>query len=437
MKIFTNIRRSLFARLLLIFTLTAITISIYAALVGRFIIRDDRPSLVWQTHLQTYMDYLLADLGTPPDIEKAKQLVQTLPIDMAISGPQTNWRSSNQFPPLDKLDLEASTRPERQFGRYHRLHFVHIQENGYSILFATPKLNSKHRPSFGLVLLLAGLVAILLLCYFSVRHLFKPLHWLTHGVNEIGSGKLSYRIDNPRQDELADVTQAVNQMASDVEGMLESKRQLLLAISHELRTPLTRAKVAAEFIEEIKTRDGIGTDLNEMEQIIAKLIESERLNQPHNSLNLESIDPADLVRDLIDESFSKQRDRIQIEDSSNGLHIEADALRLQLLIKNLLQNALDYSGNEKVDLHIGQDSEQNLLLRISDHGSGIPEQDINKVFEPFYRTDASRQRATGGHGLGLYLCKLIVDAHKGKIQLKSLTGVGTSVIVTLPANAVV
>ena len=138
---------------------------------------------------------------------------------------------------------------------------------------------------------------------------------MQEGAARIGRGELDYRIPTRRHDELGDLSRDINDMADDVQGMLEAKRQLMLAISHELRSPLTRSKVALEMIDDDKARRSILEDINEMERLIADLLESEALNTRHAMLRRESVDPAQLVESVVDEDFANRIDRIRLNIS--------------------------------------------------------------------------------------------------------------------------
>ena len=223
-------------------------------------------------------------------------------------------------------------------------------------------------------------------------------------------------------------------MADDVQGMLEAKRQLMLAISHELRSPLTRAKVALELLDDEAVRQNILEDIDEMERLIADLLESEALNTRHAILRREPTDLGELVQAVIDTDFAEQRGRIRLLLPDESLEGPLDVTRVRLLVRNLVENALRYSppGDEKVQIGASRSGEH-LELCVRDQGDGIPAEHLERVTEPFYRADPARSRATGGIGLGLYLCRLIAEAHGGSLQIDSQPGCGTVVTVTLPA----
>jgi signal transduction histidine kinase len=141
------------------------------------------------------------------------------------------------------------------------------------------------------------------------------------------------------------------------------------------------------------------------------------------------MDLAETIEDVIKEFFPIAN----ISQELTSASVFFDKVRMHLLIKNLLDNACRYSANENTAVEIKLEHQSDsLVLQVSDQGPGIDEEDLRHITEPFYRADAARQRITGGYGLGLYLCRLIVEAHAGSIEIQSSPGKGTRVIVRLP-----
>ena len=166
-----------------------------------------------------------------------------------------------------------------------------------------------------------------------------------------------------------------------------------------------------------------------MEHLVFYVLESERLNTNHAPLNRSIQDLAESISAVIKEHFSGENIKVDLSPAI----AEFDEVRIRLLIKNLLDNACRYSadGNAPVEIKLENQADF-ILLQVSDKGAGINEEDLIHICEPFYRADSARQRKTGGYGLGLYLCKLIVEAHRGHINFQSKLGEGTTVTVQLP-----
>jgi signal transduction histidine kinase len=223
----------------------------------------------------------------------------------------------------------------------------------------------------------------------------------------------------------------INQMSSRIKSMLEGKSALLLAISHELRSPITRLRVNLELLDESEIRQKLIEDIRDMESLVAAILESEKLNSRHAPLNLGRCALDELLREVVE----LHRCRERIETRLSPVVLEADQMRIKLLIKNLVDNACQYSQAQDgaIEVSLGQDRET-ISIEVLDHGIGIAPEDIPHLTEAFYRPDSARQRGTGGYGLGLYLCRLIAEAHGGGIDIESSPGHGTRVIVRLPLD---
>lgn len=430
MNIFAAIKRSLFARLLLIFSVTAALIFLVAALIGSWLLQDQSHRRIRALRLNHYIDYVLDDLGSAPTTEKLQNIANNAPLDILFLTNDLSWQSSSEFPDLRQLSFTPMRIPGRSTTNYRGHRFFKISKPGSVIVFVSPKFANNADHTLAVVLLLISLMLILGLCYYAVRRLFRPLKLLHDGVARIGKGELAYRVANTRDDELGELTTAVNKMAEQVGGMLDSKRQLLLAISHELRSPLTRAKLASEFIESEKTKHSLLDDLNEMEDIIFQLIESERLQKSHAALQLENVDLVLLINKTIERYSVHQLDLVEFKHPPQ-LIMKLDAVRIELLVHNLLKNAFAHGGG-LVTLVLSVEDKQMCLL-VADEGPGIAAAHLDKLTEAFYRVDSARQRtSSGGYGLGLYLCGLITKAHGGELSIQSQPGQGTRVEVSLP-----
>jgi signal transduction histidine kinase len=446
-----RITRSLSARLLGIFLLTSLIFAFAGRAAVDFVLDRDYLREIIGAHMALHTNYMLRDLGYPPSIERAEQLVAANPFDIRIEGPGIDWSSDADFPDLDALEFEPSefvgdmdvSQADGQawilpgvqlgFARFDRHSYTRIEEGDYRIAFVTPKVSEVVpvnfvRPTIVLISLL-GLAGL----YFAVRWLVQPITWIKAGADRIGSGDLDHRIPVARNDELGELTTEINQMADDVQEMLEAKRQLLLAISHELRSPLTRTKVALELMEDEQTRENVLEDVEEMERLIHDLLEGEQLNTRHAPLQPETVDVAHMLVDLVGEEFAREKDRLQTDIPPEGVMAAVDAVRIRLLVKNLVTNALCHSPDDAppVELSVAEAGDQ-VVIRVVDHGAGMAAADAERATEPFYRADLSRCRDTGGLGLGLYLCRRIAEAHGGRLQIESEEGRGTEVTVTLP-----
>ncbi|MDH5541082.1 MAG: ATP-binding protein, partial [Rhizobacter sp.] len=258
------------------------------------------------------------------------------------------------------------------------------------------------------------------------------------GAVRFGQGDFGTPIRVRRQDELGDLATQVNTMAASLHQMLDAKRELLLAISHELRSPLTRARLNAELVvdddDNRDARDALLRDLAEMRDLISNLLESERLASGHTALQPEDSDLNDLVREVIASHFEGRT--LQVELGGALPPLPVDRMRIRLLLRNLLDNALRHGAEAGEPPRIVTAFEAGeAVITVRDFGPGVPEAKLDQLTQAFYRVDAARQRASGGVGLGLYLCQLVVQAHGGRMVFRNAAP-GLSVEVRLPSGGV-
>ncbi len=384
-------------------------------------------------HLVQYLEYVQQDIGRPPDRQRAQKIADKLKIGIHIIDDQGTWSSRSPDVELNEVEIERrfiEKGVEYLFVEHHGRDYLMTRTEGATLLFNVPHIRQERRGLRGFVPL-GVLLIILLVLYHATRRLFSPIETIQAGVKRFGNGELDHRIEVNRRDELGELANSFNAMADDIEQMLDAKRQLLLAISHELRTPLTRAKVATELLNDEDRKAQIHQDLNSMETLIEELIEAERLSTRHSVLNKISCDLNALISDVKD-AFGKDAPvEFVLPESLNPLQL--DAARIGLLLKNLIENALCHTPDDANSPQvILVDKERDVTIQVKDYGFGIEARHLPHLTEPFYRVDPSRQRETGGYGLGLYLCRMIAEAHGGKLTIDSDVGKGTTVSVGLP-----
>ena len=390
---------------------------------------DDIRGLI-SGHLSLHVNYVREDIGTPPDIERAVAITERVPVDIRILGPDVDWASDPAFPTLDKLEFAPSPRfsddpgawvDELQgveFADWEDHALLKMHQGGYDIVVSTPRISdTSEGPDLVLLILALGLTFILL-GYMAVSWLIKPIRSIRKGAAHIGRGNFDYRISNIRHDQLGDLATDINRLAGDVESMLDAKRALLLGISHELRTPLSRMRLTLEFLDDEKNKADLRDEIVEMEKIVASLLEAERLSDRHAPLFRAEVFINDLIRELIDDFFLRDKERIKIKQPDTTIKASVDGPRMSLLLKNLLSNALRYSkpSDGPIELTAGT-ADNDLIFTVRDHGPGLSEDQAEHIGEPFYRGDPSRTRDSGGTGLGLYLASLIAKAHGGSLRL--------------------
>ncbi len=425
--------RSVFTRLLIV-TLAAGLAITFTVIAGFIIIRLHSQS-AFERNLMLYADYLVDDLGDPPDEIRARAIARRNGMVILFDHPDNVWQTG----PLPRfLNLERAW--VRRYasgltmGNSKGHHFIRLAHGGGELTFVAPRdVRRGELAVWFLAAMVLAMITILSAVYLTIRKTLNPLHTLKSGVNEVGAGRLDHRIPETGPSELRDLAQAFNSMAERLNRLLHSKEQLLLDVSHELRSPITRLKVQLEFIEDADARESLRSDLAEMETMVAALLESARLRHTVAALNLKSVGMGDLIRSLIPE-FKDRRPGVELGPLVD-IPVNADPEKMRIVLRNLLDNALKHTPEEAPAVSISMARRPDRLeILVEDQGEGIPAAALPHLFEPFYRPDVSRSRKTGGYGLGLSLCKAIIDAHGGRIDLISTLGEGTRVTVTLPRS---
>jgi len=440
-------RRSLSIRLLAIFLVPGgLFVLGTMKAVQRFYNSDDIRGLI-SGHLSLHVHYVRNDIGAPPNIERALAITRSVPVDIRILGPGIDWASDENFPDLADLEFapspKFSDKPDAwvdelqgvEFAALGHHRFLKMREQDYEIVVSTPRIaDTDNGPNLVLQILAMGLT-FLLIGYLAVGWLFRPIRSIREGTAHIGRGNFDFRIKNVRSDQLGEVANAINQLAGDVENMLDAKRALLLGISHELRTPLSRMRLSLEFLEDEEAAENLRVEIIEMEKIVASLLEAERLNGRHARLNRSRVVVAELVEELIDDFFSRDRDRIEVSAANTGIIAEIDEARITLMLKNLLANALKYSRPDDGPIRLSYEiTDDELVFKVRDNGPGITKEQAAGIGEPFYRGDPSRARSSGGTGLGLYLAHLVARAHGGELALVDNDRPGAEFEIRLPVT---
>ena len=442
--------QSLSVKVTLVFFVTTV-VYLYGLSVGiRYLIDEDELRKIIGYYQTSYYDYMLEDLQYPPNQDKAEEIVGQMPFDMKIMGEDLNWASSPQFIITDTINFELSTlnvakikadiaegkTPSGegvQAARYKNRTYAKIPFGDYTIFLVTPKMSVATQRTYIIELIIAITLLVFLICYVMVQRIFRPIKSIEEGANQIGQGQLEYRIDVKQKDELGSLAEKINQLAVNVQEMLAAKQRLNLGVSHELRSPLTRARLEVELLEDSKIKEDLLNEINAMETIIANLLDSEAINYGHKKLKIELFELSDMISQLIQKSGFLADSNIAFIPLDYAAQVEADKTLFEVMIKNILENALRYNPVEGESIQIRVEQvEDTYEIKIRDFGPGFSKEDLTKVTEPFYRTGQSRSRQSGGFGLGLYLCKQIVEAHQGTIAIANHEETGAVVAVTIP-----
>ena len=428
-----SIRRSLFLRLLLIFGTTVLLFIVIIAgalqLVNNSRNTIDAIPDFFSRNIDSIID--IESIGAPPNLANAMRLAEELGWTIQIRSPIMRWSSdTDERLDVSQAEFDHTLSADAEIRRIGGEDIILVERGGYEFYLyqrAVPESGTNN------LVLYAGFALaalVLLINYIMVNRLLAPVRLLKQGAERIRNGDLGFRVDSDRQDELGELTVSINHMADSLQSMLEAKRQLLLAISHELRSPLAKAKLRLEFLEGGEQAEQLREDINDIDLLISDLIEAERLNQEHSVLVAEAVDLGGFVRSVA-EQYIEYKGSLKVETPGPDQEFHIDKLRIRLLLTNLLNNAVRHGESKAITVRVSFEGEE-AQIEVIDQGEGIPERHLAQIAEPFYRADSARRRDTGGTGLGLYLCRLIVEAHGGELGIDSKPGKGTRVSVKLP-----
>ncbi|MDX2006117.1 MAG: ATP-binding protein [Meiothermus sp.] len=300
-----------------------------------------------------------------------------------------------------------------------------------------PAADRPLRPGF--LTLLVGMLVIGGVSVVVSKRLLRPLENLERSASRIASGELQIRSQPSGSGELLELMHNVNRIAERLEQAEAARRFANAAIAHELRTPLAALRSRVEGMElgvfplEVAELGKLHTQLDVLEKLARDLQTLTLADAGEFKLEARAFDLAQLAREVL-EGFqpSAQKSGVGLElDSPHSLPYFGDPERLRQVLGNLLENALRYTpSGGRVGLEVVQTG--GVCIRVSDTGPGVPEDELGKLFTPFYRHEASRNRQSGGSGLGLAVVRALVEAHGGMVSAKRVETGGLVVQLDLP-----
>jgi two-component system sensor histidine kinase CpxA len=292
---------------------------------------------------------------------------------------------------------------------------------------------------WGVALLVSGLI-----CYLLTGYITTPILHLRAASQRLAAGDLSTRAAaaiGRRHDELGDLVHDFNAMACQIEELVSRQRQLITDVSHELRSPLARLNVALDLGRERKGEDSafdhMEQDLNLMNNLIERLLTVARLDMAAAPVPMSPLDLTELAAQVVRDA--------DFESSDHGGHVRfttheqclvsGNAELLHSAIENVVRNAMRYGGTDTpVDVVLKRDEADASLVQLTvrDCGSGVPESELTKIFQPFYRVANARDRQSGGTGLGLAIADRVIRIHRGTIRAENAAPHGLLVEIVLP-----
>jgi signal transduction histidine kinase len=285
------------------------------------------------------------------------------------------------------------------------------------------------------------------ICYLLAWRMSAPVRRLRLAVQQLASGDFTARtgILSVRQgDEISELGGDFDRMAERIESLLLSQKQLVRDISHELRSPLARLQVALGLARQKSSGDAEPA-LNRIEQ------EAERLNgmigelltlsllEDNATLNhIGQVDLRDLLNEVVQDADFEAADRnrqVLLTAQQTELMVMGDRELLRRAVENVVRNALRYTGEETaVEVLLDQNQKNQAVIRVSDHGPGVPAEMLESIFQPFYRVEEARDRQSGGTGIGLAITARAVALHGGTVVADNRFGGGLDIIICLPLS---
>jgi two-component system sensor histidine kinase CpxA len=243
-----------------------------------------------------------------------------------------------------------------------------------------------------------------------------------------------------RNDELGDLVRDFNTMADRIQALVSSQRQLISDVSHELRSPLARLIVAMDLARERKGNDPafdrMEKDFERLNEMVGRLLTVARLDAAGASVEMKHLNLSKLVADVVSDAefAARERQRSVLFWGEHEIYVKGNGDLLRSAIENIVLNAVRFTApGTVVDVRLQRDNAaDSVLLRVRDHGPGIPESELGNIFRPFYRVANARDEQSGGVGLGLAITDRVVTLHRGKASAMNVAGGGLELSLRIP-----
>ncbi|WDH25517.1 ATP-binding protein [Pseudomonas chlororaphis] len=265
--------------------------------------------------------------------------------------------------------------------------------------------------------------SLALVLYFWVRPHWRDLELIRLAAQRFGNNDLGSRIRLPRRSNVRDLAQHFNQMASRIEGLIANQRELTNAVSHELRTPIARLSFELDQLKQSDPRQNreliadMYADLGELEEMVSELLTYASLEHGATVINRETIQARNWLDSVVG-SVALEAEAAGVQMAIRACEVEYISIEPRFMARaviNLLRNAIRYA-ERRVEVSLVQVG-QGYEVQVNDDGPGVPVAGRAKIFEPFSRLDASRDRRTGGFGLGLALVRRVSQSHGGQVEV--------------------
>lgn len=424
------VHRSVFAKLVVVMVAMAFCL---VGMVFAFFLHVVNP-MVGVTVDRMLGDYGRRIAADAPDLEEARRLAERYRVQIRYEGPDGAWTTDETLPPIGDVVRAGPTAYWRR-PMWGVAGYLADAPNGGRYFFSW-EFGRRARAAHDrlLAVLLVSMVAVFATAHVLMTRGLRPLRALQDGVARITAGDLDVTLPNRTKDEFGALTDAFNRMAARVREMVRARDRLLVDVSHELRSPLTRLKVALALLPDSSKKTQAEADVAEMEALTTGLLELERLRDGR-TMHLARADLVALAHEAA-APFVDAHPGVVVLPAAPGIATEVDAAGLLTVLRNLLENAAKHALPDSRPTAVSVSRAAGAVtIVVEDDGPGIPEGDRSRVFEPFFRVDPSRSRKTGGYGLGLSICRRIVEAHGGRIEASAAEPRGARFTVTLPVAA--
>ena len=413
---------NLYARFFLLFTVTTILLVVFIIL-GSFALSEEEAKTIVAQRQEALHEMMTDLVAGSIDIDFLKQEAKKNRVAIQISRGQEVWRTGSQLPELTQLLKNATPLGQLYFTKVGTKYFIFTTSNNTTIVVTSQIANLIVYPYWLTFWPWLAVIIVLLVSYKILNAQLTPVRRAIVSAKHISRGDLTYRILEHPNNDLGHLTKGLNAMAESLEQLFSSKNELLLSVSHELRSPMARMKVLLALLANDETVSKLNNEVNKMDAIVEQLLESERLRDSHKLLNLETYFFPNVLNDVL-KSFDGNQN-ITIEGTIPEIAIDIDLGRFKLLLRNLIENALKHSEYSSPVVVSCKEEQGELFISVRDFGSGIAEDFISDIFEPFTQAVDVNNRSNQGVGLGLFLCKRIALAHGGDLSVKSQLGKGS------------
>ncbi|MGO4517868.1 ATP-binding protein [Terriglobus sp. 2YAB30_2] len=445
---------SLFLKIFLCFWLTVIATAI--AVVITFIVEPRGVPSQWHatlTDTAQYSGMIAAEMheqgGVPSAAAYIDRIAQETHLKACLSDAKGNAIAGNDCESFHQMTTHVAASRASDFNMKYGITRVALPVKGHSgrdYIFAT-ELPAGPRAAFGIhrgaAVLQWGVALFVsgLICYLLTRYLTTPILRLREASQQLAGGNLSIRATSTigrRKDELGDLVRDFNSMATRIEELISRQRQLISDVSHELRSPLARLNVALDLGRERKGSDPafdhMEEDLGLLDEMIGRLLTIAKLDMSAQQVPMTEVDVTSLVSQVV------RNAEFEAREPSGGVRIVAEqecflhgnTELLQSAVENVVRNAIRYSEpGTSVEVSLTCDGSL-MRLTVRDHGPGVPEAELLRIFEPFYRVKDARDRQSGGAGLGLAIAERVVRIHGGTIRAENVSPHGLQIEIIMP-----